>query len=107
MRTPGTPSPDLLDLLPAEPERRGPILRFLREIRGESQRAVERALGMGRADLSAIEHGRRSAGKALTRKLLRLYRADAVQLLLIGLLLGEWPGWTNEMREEKDLEAGP
>ena len=94
-----SPPAGILGLLPQTTTRRGRVLRLLREVRGWSQVAVERELGMTRADLSSIETAKRRAGAKMIRRLLRHYQARPVELVLIMILLGYRPAPERFLRE--------
>jgi hypothetical protein len=61
--------------------------------------AVERELGMTRADLSNIETAKRRAGTKTMLRLLRHYQARPLELILIMILLGYRPAPDNLLRQ--------
>lgn len=79
----------LLELLPSDDTKRGQVLRLLREIREYRQTTVERELAMSQTDLSRIERGSRRAGDRTICRLLSFYQATRIEILLIGVLLGQ------------------
>ena len=87
----------LVEYLPEEDGFTGPLLRVLRQVRGQSQRDVEEALGLTPTYLSALETETRRGSKTMVGRLLAHYQATELDVLLTLALLG----WPQAMRELK------